>query len=281
MGWFWKSPPGSPVEGKSAPPSAPSEAKTPSKSSQAQDDSSMDPEIAKFLAQFQAELNGGKDAPAQAPRKTPAPAPAPAPASEARAGPSSSWFSLRSDPSASQGPSPFSSNASARSGAATSPAQTTVAETSGPEAMAASIDPAPTSCRQAFDLAFHCNGLGGQWNAVYRYGGLRDCSEQWDDFWFCMRVKSYSPELRAAAYKERRREKDLARYGPGMPSSEDVWVSRDRKVEPGTEFVTPMPTAEQEAGLDSIEWSRADNERRRKIREGLGFVDKGPQAGAV
>ncbi|KAL8365286.1 hypothetical protein RB595_004202 [Gaeumannomyces hyphopodioides] len=280
MGWFWQSPPRSPAEGKPAPARAQSETKTPPKPSQAQDDSSMDPEIAKFLAQFQAELNGGKDAsaaPAQSPRQTPAPAPA------ARAGPSSSWFSLRSDPPTSQDPSSSSSssNASARSGAATSSPHTTTTEASGPEAMAASIDPPPTSCRQAFDLAFHCNGLGGQWNAVYRYGGLRDCSEQWDDFWFCMRVKSYSPELRTAAYRERRREKDLARYGPGMPSSEDVWISRDRKVEPGTEFITPMPTAEQEAGLDSIEWSRADNERRRKIREGLGFVDKGPQAGAV
>ncbi|KAL8282570.1 hypothetical protein RB597_010006 [Gaeumannomyces tritici] len=277
MGWFWQSPPRSPAEDKPAPASARSETNAPPKPSQAQDDSSMDPEIAKFLAQFQAELNGGKDAsaaPAQAPQQTPAPAPAP------RAGPSSSWFSLRSDPPASQDPSAPSSNASARSGAAMPSPHTTTSEMSGPEAMAASIEPPPTSCRQAFDLAFHCNGLGGQWNAVYRYGGLRDCSEQWDDFWFCMRVKSYSPELRAAAYGERRREKDLARYGPGMPSSEDVWASRDRKVEPGTEFATPMPTAEQEAGLDSIEWSRADNERRRKIREGLGFVDKGQQAGS-
>lgn len=279
MGWFWQSPPRSAVEGKPAPASAQSETQTPPKTSPAQDDSSMDPEIAKFLAQFQAELNGGKDAsaaPTQTPRQTPA---APKPA--ARAGPSSSWFSLRSNPpAASQDPS-SSSGTSARSGA-TSSAQTTTAvaaEPSGPEAMAASIEPAPSSCRQAFDLAFHCNGLGGQWNAVYRYGGLRNCSDQWDDFWFCMRVKSHSPELRAAAYRRRQRDKDLARYGPGMPSSEDVWVSRDRKVEPGTEFVTPMP--ELDADFDSVEWSRAENERRRRIREGLGFVDKGLQAGAA
>ncbi len=51
--------------------------------------------------------------------------------------------------------------------------------------------PTEMSCRQAFDAAFYCQSLGGQFNNLYRYGGIRSCSENWRDFWFCMRMKSY------------------------------------------------------------------------------------------
>jgi hypothetical protein len=54
--------------------------------------------------------------------------------------------------------------------------------------------PTEMSCRQAFDAAFYCQSLGGQFNNLYRYGGIRSCSENWKDFWFCMRTKSYTPE---------------------------------------------------------------------------------------
>jgi hypothetical protein len=59
--------------------------------------------------------------------------------------------------------------------------------------------PTEMSCRQAFDAAFYCQSLGGQFNNLYRYGGIRSCSENWKDFWFCMRTKSYTPEQKESA----------------------------------------------------------------------------------
>jgi hypothetical protein len=61
--------------------------------------------------------------------------------------------------------------------------------------------PTDMSCRQAFDAAFYCQSLGGQFNNLYRYGGIRSCSENWKDFWFCMRTKSYTPDLKESMWK--------------------------------------------------------------------------------
>jgi Protein of unknown function (DUF3128) len=52
--------------------------------------------------------------------------------------------------------------------------------------------PTEMSCRQVFDAAFYCQSLGGQFNNLYRYGGIRSCSQHWKDFWFCMRMKNYT-----------------------------------------------------------------------------------------
>lgn len=60
--------------------------------------------------------------------------------------------------------------------------------------------PTEMSCRQAFDAAFYCQSLGGQFNNLYRYGGIRSCSENWKDFWFCMRTKSYTPEQKESTF---------------------------------------------------------------------------------
>jgi len=125
--------------------------------------------------------------------------------------------------------------------------------------------PTTMSCRDAFDYAWHCNTPAAQWNAVYRYGGVRSCSDLWEDFWFCMRTKQYGPEMRAEAvrahYRERMNEKY---YAPGKKSSEDVWESRERLVEPGTAFRHRFddPAAEGDA-----EWNLREMERRRRIRE--------------
>jgi hypothetical protein len=56
--------------------------------------------------------------------------------------------------------------------------------------LAESLLPTEMSCRQAFDSAFYCQSMGGQFNNLYRYGGVRSCSENWSDFWFCMKAKS-------------------------------------------------------------------------------------------
>ncbi|KAL8690429.1 MAG: hypothetical protein Q9218_004118, partial [Villophora microphyllina] len=48
--------------------------------------------------------------------------------------------------------------------------------------------PTEISCRAAFDSAFYCQSLGGQFINIYRYGTFRDCRQQWKDFWYCMRT---------------------------------------------------------------------------------------------
>lgn len=57
-----------------------------------------------------------------------------------------------------------------------------------------SLLPISISCRQTFDNAFYCQSFGGQFNNLYRYGGIRDCSELWSDFWFCMKTRTLGGE---------------------------------------------------------------------------------------
>ncbi|KAK4156359.1 hypothetical protein C8A00DRAFT_30750 [Chaetomidium leptoderma] len=138
-----------------------------------------------------------------------------------------------------------------------------------PESLAMSEHLLPTtmSCRDAFDYAWHCHTPGSQWNAVYRYGSVRACSELWDDFWFCMRTKSFSAEMRAAAVQAHYRAKEETKYGaPGRPSSEDVWESRAERVAPGTAFQAKF----EPPIVDDAEFQRVDAERRRRIREMVG-----------
>jgi hypothetical protein len=129
--------------------------------------------------------------------------------------------------------------------------------------MSEHVLPTTLSCRDAFDYAWHCHTPGAQWNAVYRYGSVRTCSELWDDFWFCMRTKSYSPEMRAEAIKEHYRAKEETKYGGGKPSSEDVWESREERLPPGKAFSESFDAPIE----DDAEFQRVDAERRRKIKE--------------
>lgn len=131
-----------------------------------------------------------------------------------------------------------------------------------------SLLPTDMSCRQAFDMAWGCNSVGGQWNAVYRYGEMRSCSEKWDDFWFCMRNKSSSGPVKDDLMRAHYRNKEHNKYyAPGKPSSEDVWEARTHKVEPGMAFSEgiEIPT------MGDDEWRKMESERRQKIRDGLGF----------
>lgn len=91
-----------------------------------------------------------------------------------------------------------------------------------------SLYPTEMSCRQAFDQAFYCQSPGGQFTNVYRYGSLRDCSESWRAFWFCMRTKSYPDEERRRRIREFYKQRDR-KYYVG-PSSEDVWDMRTKPV---------------------------------------------------
>ncbi|KAL8730088.1 MAG: hypothetical protein Q9166_004287 [cf. Caloplaca sp. 2 TL-2023] len=91
--------------------------------------------------------------------------------------------------------------------------------------------PSTISCQSAFDSAFYCQSLGGQFNNVYRYGTLRDCREQWKQFWFCMRTNRgfLGDEERERRVREHYRLRET-KYRTG-PSSEDIWNPRTRMVE--------------------------------------------------
>ncbi|KAM0516060.1 hypothetical protein ACHAPE_005683 [Trichoderma viride] len=134
-----------------------------------------------------------------------------------------------------------------------------------------SLLPTEMSCRQAFDQAWSCNSLGGQWNAVYRHGEMRSCSHLWDDFWFCMRTKSFSGTIKEKAVREHYRRKEYEKYyAPGTHSSEEIWEAREHKAAPGTAFSEAIEIAQ----VDDDEWRRLEDERRRKIRQDLGYDNK-------
>ena len=159
--------------------------------------------------------------------------------------------------------------------------------------LAEAVLPVQMSCRQAFDMAWACQSPAGQWHAVYRHGGVRPCSELWDDFWFCMRVKGYSEgPLKEEAIREHYRKKEMDKYyKPDTPSSEDVWQSRtvDEVLAPGTVFqnsfravlkraegpveMTAATTpAKVDDGREDANQILADAERRRRIRQQMGYT---------
>ncbi|KAF5021995.1 hypothetical protein F66182_5952 [Fusarium sp. NRRL 66182] len=208
MGWLWSSPP--PSEEKASAPAKetpPTTLPTPtSTSTPSSSNSNTDPEIQKFLDLFESEKNAK---------------PSPPTDQEQHQSSSSiaSWLSLKKS---------------------SRPSTPTPADIPPRDAISEALLPTEMSCRQAFDQAWACNSMGGQWNAVYRYGEMRSCSEHWDDFWFCMRTKSYSAEMREKAIRDHHRAKEFTKYGPGKPSSEDIWESRGEKVPIGTAFNEPI-----------------------------------------
>jgi hypothetical protein len=242
MGWLWASPskPSTPVENQSTNAQAAATNNTTSAPN-----SPVDPEIQKFFELFNKDSSKNPSDSSKPSSDSTASA-----ASTSSASPSSSsstWFSSLK-PSSQEPATP--TNAPPHS------------------ALSEALLPSDMSCRQAFDQAWQCNSLGGQWNAVYRYGSMRSCSEQWDDFWFCMRTKSYSGEMKARAIKEHYRNKEHNKYHvPGRPSSEDVWEPRPEMVAPGTAFTTAMDLPQ----MDDEEYRRIETERRQKIRDGLGY----------
>ncbi|KAG9248896.1 hypothetical protein BJ878DRAFT_411597 [Calycina marina] len=125
--------------------------------------------------------------------------------------------------------------------------------------------PTTMSCRDAFDAAFYCNSMGGQFNNLYRYGTVRSCSDSWNDFWFCMRTRQWGEPEKGNAIRERHKIKEKVKYdkregGDIGRSSEDVWKSRERKVEVGEAMSKPF------IGFPSDEeFNRIVREERRRV----------------
>ncbi|KAI1084394.1 hypothetical protein F5B20DRAFT_294476 [Whalleya microplaca] len=132
--------------------------------------------------------------------------------------------------------------------------------------VAESLLPTTMSCQQAFDHAYGCNSLSGQFIAVYREGAMRTCSEHWEAFWFCMRTRAYSGTAKADAIRAHYRARDVAKYrAPGRRSSEDVWEPRRERLQPGEAFSEPY----EHPDLDDEEWRRFEIEHRRRVQEML------------
>ncbi|KIX09714.1 uncharacterized protein Z518_00795 [Rhinocladiella mackenziei CBS 650.93] len=91
-----------------------------------------------------------------------------------------------------------------------------------------SLYPTEMSCQSAFDYAMFCQGFGGQFVNIYRYGSFRSCSNHWEDFWLCMRTRNWDKQDRAKAIQDHYRKKAV-QWKTG-PSSEDVWEVREHPV---------------------------------------------------
>ncbi|KAI9762986.1 MAG: hypothetical protein M4579_000049 [Chaenotheca gracillima] len=105
------------------------------------------------------------------------------------------------------------------------------AGTTPPPADPSALYPSTMSCTSCFDQAFYCYSVGGQFMNVYRYGELRDCSELWGQFWFCMRARAQPTAEREEMVRAFYRKKVAEKYKvPGKRSSEDVWEGRTEGV---------------------------------------------------
>ncbi|AEO71046.1 d74faeae-aa32-4c73-81b2-b779767a786d [Thermothielavioides terrestris] len=286
MGWFWQpSPSPKPQpEGSSDSPAVASSTAAPPAATQrppAESQSGPEPdaaerELALFMHMLLKDTQSSSSSSSSQPsaqQEQQQQQPPQTPSSTSKPEPPSSWFSWasarsRGEPPAA-GPSSEQQQDQQPSKAGSKPPRTRTPQSL---AMSEHLLPTSMSCRDAFDYAWHCHTPGAQWNAVYRYGSVRPCTELWDDFWFCMRTKSLAPAARAEAVRAHYRAKEAAKYGGGRPSSEDVWESRDERVAPGTAFQAKFepPIA------DDDEFRRADAERRRRIREAMG-AEKGEQ----
>ena len=120
-----------------------------------------------------------------------------------------------------------------------------------PEEEAESLYPTTMKCSQAFDNAYYCSSMGGQLNNIYRYGGLRSCTDQWKQWRFCMRCKAMGEEERKRRIREWYMERD-ARKRVGT-SSERVWEVRTEPVVGAFSKSVDDFDAEHEGGATGIE----------------------------
>ena len=100
-----------------------------------------------------------------------------------------------------------------------------------PRLTAANVYPDYMACRSAFDQAFYCLSIVGQFHHLYRYGTVRLCPDHWNNFWFCVQTKAagYSDEEKKRRVLKHYWERDR-KYRVGL-SSEDVWTQRETLLE--------------------------------------------------
>ncbi|GAP90098.1 putative early meiotic induction protein 1 [Rosellinia necatrix] len=274
MGWLWSSGPQPKGSAQGMSNSDPESRPAPSR---APESMYSDPEVAKFMAQVQLEFGSDSGGSSSRSNKSAPPAPTPktdadpipssqtAPSSLSSSSSSSSWWpSWGASPAATERTHPTAAPTQA-------PWPSPSAEGELPERLdplSEALLPTTMSCRQAFDHAFHCNSVGGQWTAVYRAGTMRSCSEQWADFWFCMRTRTQPPgPARDEAVRAHYRRKELAKYGPGMPSSTDVWEPRAEPLAPDAAAFRARPYRKPD--IDDEEWRRQEIEYRVLVRRML------------
>ncbi|KAI1461161.1 hypothetical protein F4805DRAFT_414937 [Annulohypoxylon moriforme] len=277
MGWMWSSSQ-PPSKGPNSNSNSSSESSNPSPPTKQAESEYSDPEIAKFMAQLQEEF-GAKSKPAE-----PAQPPPSSSSSNSPPKPSTSTSSSSSSSSSSWTNYLWGSSPKTTTSPSTSPTtpstqfSQTKSQTYTPsklDPLSESLLPTTMSCRQAFDTAFHCNSLGGQWISVYRGGTVRSCSDHWDDFWFCMRTRTMASPQREDEIRAHYRKREYAKYfAPGKASSTDVWEPRMEKVEPGSEFSEPLEMPD----VDDDEWRREEIQRRREARE---MLEREEQEGKV
>lgn len=226
MGWFWSSNAAAKADTPAVPPTsalAPAPAQAPAASSQPSPDKPTDfadAEVQKFVDLFATATDSSSSSPPSASQQSSQPPSRPY------------WLPAFVTPAA-------GADAAAASTKSDCPA------TLSPVAEA--VLPTEMSCRQAFDMAFSCNSLGGQWTAVYRTGGMRSCGELWSNFWFCMRHNGSSGPVTENLIREHYRQREWEKYyAKDKKSSEDVWRGRDELVPLDTAFKTPVPSFDDE-----------------------------------
>ncbi|OWZ75658.1 hypothetical protein C365_06228 [Cryptococcus neoformans Bt85] len=84
-------------------------------------------------------------------------------------------------------------------------------------------------CMRLLDEFLMCYALVPQLRNIYRHGELHNCSWKFQDFKYCMSLKSEDPEGKRELWVKRRAEW-WARRRVGV-SSEDVWAVRTEKLE--------------------------------------------------
>ncbi|KAK8025755.1 hypothetical protein PG990_003578 [Apiospora arundinis] len=244
MGWLWATP--EPSKASNDDKTRTAAAATPSPAKESENDYG-DPEIAKFMAQIQREFGSGSSSrSAEASRPTATESSQTADPSKSSSSSSSLWSSIWGAPHHQALP--------ARPALRVAPPDDHVV---------------PAGLRRGLLLP----GVGSQFHSIYRAGTVRSCSEHWDDFWFCMRNRTASGPRKEEAVRDYYRRREWNKYGPGRPSSADVWESRDEKVPYDSAFreTYESPT------LGDEEWRVKEIEHRRAVQEALAKDDQQQQ----
>ncbi|WVQ93058.1 hypothetical protein IAU59_000122 [Kwoniella sp. CBS 9459] len=84
-------------------------------------------------------------------------------------------------------------------------------------------------CMRLLDEFLMCYALAPQLRSMYRHGEFRDCTWKWQDFKYCMSLKSEDEEARRQLWIKRRADWWARRRVGG--SSEDVWEVRREPLE--------------------------------------------------